>query len=55
MDYSILVNKDNPLPRASIPTNLVDAESMYKENIKVDLNWLFQNGRRTGNLYKSIE
>ena len=36
MDYSILVNKDNPLPRASIPTNLVDAESMYKENIKVD-------------------
>ena len=36
MDYSILVNKDNPLPRASIPTNLVDAESIYKENIKVD-------------------
>ena len=36
MDYSILVNKDNPLPRAHIPNSLVDAESKYKENIKLD-------------------
>ena len=36
MDYSILVNKDNPLPRASIPTDLVDAGSLYKDNIKID-------------------
>lgn len=36
MDYSILVNKDNPLPRAHIPNNLVNAESKYKENILID-------------------
>ena len=36
MDYSILVNKDNPLPRAHIPNNLVDTESKYKDNIKID-------------------
>ena len=36
MDYNILVNKDNPLPRAHIPNNLVDAESKYKEKILVD-------------------
>lgn len=35
MDYSILVNKDNPLPRAHIPNNLVNAESKYKENIMI--------------------
>ncbi len=37
MDYSILVNKDNPLPRAHIPNNLVDAESNYKDNILIDM------------------
>ena len=37
MDYSILVNKDNPLPRAHIPANLVEAESKYKEGIKLDI------------------
>ena len=36
MDYNILVNKDNPLPRAHIPNNLVDAESKYKDKILVD-------------------
>ena len=36
MNYSILVNKDNPLQRAHIPNNLVDAESAYKENILID-------------------
>lgn len=36
MDYNILVNKDNPLSRANIPNNLVDAESKYKDNIKID-------------------
>lgn len=36
MDYSILVNKDNPLPRAHIPNNLVNAESRYKDNILID-------------------
>ena len=36
MDYNILVNKDNPLPRARIPNNLVDAESQYKDNILID-------------------
>ena len=36
MDYNILVNKDNPLPRAHIPNNLVNAESKYKDNILID-------------------
>lgn len=36
MDYNILVNKDNPLPRAHIPNNLIDAESNYKEEILID-------------------
>ena len=36
MNYGILVNKDNPLPRAHIPSNLIDAESKYKDNIKID-------------------
>lgn len=36
MDYKILVNKDNPLPRAHIPNNLVPAESKYKDNIYID-------------------
>lgn len=36
MDYSILVNKDNPLPRAHIPNNLIEAESEYKEGILID-------------------
>lgn len=36
MDYNILVNKDNPLPRAHIPNNLVDASSQYKDNILID-------------------
>ena len=36
MDYQILVNKDNPLPRAHIPNNLVEVKSNYKDNIKLD-------------------
>ena len=36
MDYQILVNKDNPLPRAHIPNSLVEVESSYKDNIKLD-------------------
>ena len=36
MDYSILVNKDNPLPRAHIPNNLVNTERKYKDNILLD-------------------
>lgn len=36
MDYNILVNKDNPLPRAHIPNNLTDANSKYKNNILID-------------------
>lgn len=36
MDYNILVNKDNPLPRAHIPNNLIEAESKYKEKILID-------------------
>ena len=36
MDYNILVNKDNSLPRAHIPNNLVNAESKYKDNILID-------------------
>lgn len=36
MDYNILVNKDNPLPRAHIPNDLVIAESSYKDNIYID-------------------
>lgn len=36
MDYNILVNKDNPLPRAHIPNNLVITESKYKDNIYID-------------------
>ena len=36
MDYSILVNKDNPLPRAYIPNTLENAHSEYKENILLD-------------------
>lgn len=37
MDYTILVNKDHPLPRAHIPNNLVSAESKYKDNILIDI------------------
>lgn len=33
MDYSILVNKDNPLPRTYIPEDLVESESSYKKGI----------------------
>ena len=36
MDYSILVNKDNPLSRAYIPNTLENAHSEYKENILLD-------------------
>lgn len=36
MDYNILVNKDNPLSRAHIPNNLVEAGSKYKDNILID-------------------
>lgn len=36
MDYTILVNKDNPLPRAHIPNDLVDSKSRYKDNVLVD-------------------
>lgn len=33
MDYSILVNKDNPLPRTYIPEDLIESGSSYKEGI----------------------
>ena len=33
MDYQILVNKDNPLPRAHIPSDLINTNSKYKGNI----------------------
>ena len=36
MDYNILVNKDNPLPRAHIPSTLVEASSNYKDGILID-------------------
>ena len=36
MDYTILVNKDNPVSRAHIPNNRVPAESKYKDNIYID-------------------
>lgn len=36
MDYQILVNKDNPLPRAHIPNDLINVESKYKDNILLD-------------------
>lgn len=36
MDYQILVNKDNPLPRAHIPNDLVEVNSSYKDSIKLD-------------------
>ena len=36
MDYNILVNKDNPLPRAHIPSTLVEASSSYKDGILID-------------------
>ena len=36
MDYDILVNKDNPLPRAHIPNTLVLSGSRYKDNIYID-------------------
>ena len=36
MDYQILVNKDNYLPRAHIPNDLVLVTSKYKDNIKLD-------------------
>ena len=38
MDYGILVNKDNPLPRAHIPNNLVESQSKYKDGILIDKN-----------------
>ncbi len=37
MDYGILVNKDNPLPRAHIPSNLVETDSIYKDGIKLNI------------------
>lgn len=36
MDYSILVNKDNPLPRAHIPNTLEISGSRYKDDIYID-------------------
>lgn len=36
MDYQILVNKDNALPRAHIPNDLVEVQSSYKDNILLD-------------------
>ena len=35
MDYLILVNRDNLLDRTYIPSNLVDSQSMYRNNILV--------------------
>jgi len=50
MDYDILVNKDNPLPRAHIPNNLVDAESRYKDNIMIDNEVKKSFGKLTRNI-----
>ena len=36
MDYAMLLDKDNPLPRAYIPNTLENAHSEYKENILLD-------------------
>lgn len=54
MDYTILVNKDNPLPRAHIPNSLVDSKSRYKDKILVDktakefFNKMKNNAKRYG-------
>ena len=42
MDYEILVNKDNPLDRSYIPTDLVDSGSSYKDGILVNKKVLEQ-------------
>lgn len=36
MDYQILVNKQNKLDRKFIPNDLVDVNSKYKDNIKIN-------------------
>lgn len=36
MDYKILVNRENNLDKTFIPSNLVSANSKYKENIEID-------------------
>ena len=36
MNYQILVNKNNPLNKTYIPNDLVDANSKYRNNIKVN-------------------
>lgn len=36
MDYQMLVNKENLLDKTFIPNSLVDTNSRYKDNIKID-------------------
>lgn len=36
MDYTMLVNKDNPLSRTYIPNDLVDTGSKYKDGIVIE-------------------
>ncbi len=36
MNYQILVNKEHPLDKTYIPSNLIDTKSKYKKNILLD-------------------
>lgn len=42
MDYEILVNKDNALDRTYVPSDLVDANSCYKDGILINKKVLEQ-------------
>ena len=42
MDYTMLVNKDNPLTKTYIPGDLVDACSKYKDGILINRKVLEQ-------------
>lgn len=36
MNYKMLINKNNPLPKTYIPKNLINANSKYKDNIYIN-------------------
>ncbi len=40
MNYQILVNKDNPLDKTYVPSNLIDSKSKYKDNVLLEENAL---------------
>ncbi len=42
MNYTILVNKDNPLEKNYVPNNLVDTNSTYRDGILIDKKVLEQ-------------